>query len=126
MNVRLFERWDWEHDLPISEIDRDQPLPRSHAVVYYDDRDLPFRVVNVNPDDFVRLSDALEHAEDERDVYDYFYDATGRLSEKRSLDEFGNVCLIVRMEYTGDKRCAEVAWNPQCDDVARRINLSSR
>ena len=56
---------------------------------------------------------ARPNPEDEIDVFDYFCDDDGRIMEKRSLDEDGNVVLIVRFTYDERKGLVtETGWSP--------------
>jgi hypothetical protein len=109
MAIRIFQRWDWEHDRGERPLPPDGDLPRSHAIAYYDYVDRLYRVVIKNRADIV----ARDASEDETDVFDYFCDEGGRIIEKRSLDEHGNVVLLVRFSYDESKGLVtETGWNP--------------
>lgn len=75
--------------------------------MFYDNRGLPFRVTVRNPDYPIK---PLDRKEVEKFVYDYFYLDDGSFVEKRSLDETGNVFLIVRRRVTSTGEAEEVAW----------------
>src|SRR5262245_59984991 len=108
MTFRVFERWDWEHDRGEGPLSPASPLPRSHAIAYYDYADRLYRVVMKNRCDIV----VAHHAsEDETEVFDYCCDEAGKILEKRSLDEGGNVVLIVRFSYDdGRGLVLETGW----------------
>jgi hypothetical protein len=102
------------------QIDENATLPNSYARVLLDWRGFPYRVVARNPLEF-RL---LNSADDEEYVYDYFYDDAGRILEKRSLDSNGNVEMIVRSEYDGENKIAEIGWAPNREEAPNRAPIS--
>lgn len=111
-NVRFFAEWDWELDRGRTQLDP-KSLPPSHAVALYDWEDRLYRV-SVTRDPRIRPVPDAPSAEEGVVVYDYFSDPSGRVLEKRSLDEKGNVALIVR--YQRDERTNEIietAWSPE-------------
>ncbi len=111
MKSVLFKEWDWEHDLGLSPIDLEVAKVANYAEAFFDWRDLPYRVV--------------VHDTGDKFAYDYFYDEKGRIAEKRSLDETGNTVLIVRYEYDGDRKVAEVGWSTTGDSNPERVRCGS-
>jgi hypothetical protein len=120
MSQTVFRSWDWERDTGCDELPLDQPAPRSHAVAFFDDRGLVYRVVARNPQDILPSDGA---ANDEEYAYDYYCDDAGRIREKRSLDDAGRIVLIVRYEYDATGRRAEVGWSPASATGPKRIAL---
>ena len=112
MDKKHYRRWNWESDQPEGPLENDAPFPRSYATVHSDYWGRVFRVEVVNPNDFQFESDN-DDAVEEKYIYDYFFDDSGQILEKRSLDVDGTVCLIVRFEYERDGRVVrEIAWSP--------------
>jgi YD repeat-containing protein len=118
MKVIVFQKWDWNLDRGEERLDEDEPLPLSHAIAYLDWRGFPYRVVVKNPSE-IR---SLDSDEDEEFTYDYYYDDNGKIVEKRALDEGGNVDLIVRYEYDGERRIAEIGWSTGADTPPKRVH----
>ena len=111
MKMQIFQDWNWEYDFgekPISENDNIPPL---HAVAYYDDADRIYRVqVLRSPSGFGPLR---ESEKPELFMYDYFCDQNGRILQKRSLGENGEVVLIVDLQYDDTATIVtETAWSP--------------
>jgi len=121
MKVIVFEKWDWNLDRGEGRLDEHAPLPTSHARVYLDWRGFPYRVVVRNPSE-IR---SLDSDQEESFTYDYYYDDDGKVLEKRALDEVGNVELIVRYEYDGERKIAEIGWSTKADDPPKRLSCRS-
>lgn len=117
MKISYFETWDWNLDQGDSPIDKTDCLPKSHAKVFVDWRELPYRVVVNNPS-AIR---SLNSPQDELFIYDYFYDDAGKVVEKRALDEAGDVLMIVRYEYEGERKVSEIGWSTKSNAPPKRI-----
>lgn len=117
MSSLLFERWNWERDEGEVKVPEAGIRPASFAEVLLDWRGLPYRVIVKNPPDFR----SLDSMQDETFVYDYYYDDKGQVVEKRSLDEDGKIIVIVRYEYEGERKVAEVGWRTDAEHPPKRV-----
>jgi|688.fasta_scaffold618515_2 hypothetical protein len=111
MKTALFRDWDWEQDRGVTQITSDEASAGNFAEALFDWRGLVYRV-------FV-------HDSRDKFAYDYFYDDKGHIVEKRSLDETGQTVIIVRYEYDGDRKVAEVGWPTKGEQKPKRVNCSS-
>lgn len=123
LNARVFERWNWEHDIGEGEIaDADIDSIRSCAIALYDFDGRLMRVYVKNAIFGHLLNAESRDALDELSVYDYFCDADGRIIEKRSLGDDGEIFLIVRFKYdTGRGIVTETAWAPGAGEPPQTI-----
>jgi hypothetical protein len=104
---KIYRRWRWDIDCGEEEISHLPGEYETFAIVYHDDRLLPYRVVCVNGAEGAR---EITLTEPFKYCYDYLYADDGRLMEKRSLDEMGEVDLIVRYQRLSDGSTKETAW----------------
>lgn len=124
MTEKRFQRWNWEFDFGEGPIPEEEPFPAIYAIVLYDRRGHPYRVVT-------RSKLLIDYSDDDPaafDVfaYDYFCDADGKILQKRALDEQGGVSLIVDFEYDLEKRrVIETAYDPT-DGICKSINRPLR
>lgn len=121
MSSSLYLYWDWENDKAETPIESAAAAQDGYVEVFLDWRGFVYRVMvhsQINPEDSARQLHATF-------VYDYFCDDQGRITEKRSLDNFGTVVTIVRYEYDKDKKVAEIGWSPQGDFGPKRIKWIS-
>ncbi len=117
---KLFREWNWEFDYGVDEVAPGGSLPPSYAVAFYDHRGRLYRV-----EERQRPETTGIEGDDAKvtSSYDYFCTLDGRVSQKRSLEEGGEVHVIVDMEYT-DAEVTEVAWWPAnnvCKSIRRRF-----
>jgi len=105
--MTIYRSWSWECDCGEEELPNIPETGESFAVVYRDDRGFPYRVVVHNPSDVIR---SIDRNCDEPFTYDYIYTDDGSLIEKRSLDENGDVFLIVRRVSDANGTVRESAW----------------
>ena len=105
--MTVYRNWSWENDCGEEELPDIPETAESFAVVYRDDRGFPYRVVVHNPSDVIR---SIDRNDDESFTYDYVYADDGSLIEKRSLDEDGDVFLIVRRVMDANGTVRESAW----------------
>ena len=122
MNARqvVYESWNWEFDYGVNPIQEGQPKPSRHAIAFHDDRGSLFRVVLLDSG----VSNAADAKQQKRSniYYDYFCDDSGRIVEKRSLDENFDLVVIVRYEYDTKRQVlTETAWYPESSDAPQRI-----
>jgi hypothetical protein len=117
MKTRLFRRWNWEFDFGVDELAGGAPVPLTYAVAFYDQHDRLYRVE-------LRSREELDGAGGKVSImYEYFCGRDGRVLQKRSIDEHGDVQLIVDFEYS-DTDVTEIAWWPAsniCKSIRRRI-----
>jgi hypothetical protein len=106
---KYFASWDWEHDIGKGELSSNEDLPGNHVKALYNYQGLVYRVIKTNAQ-----KDIIYY-------YDYFYDDTGNIVEKRSLDNTGDIGIIVRYEYKNGKKIAEIGWDPIRSKDPRRI-----
>jgi hypothetical protein len=128
MRRRLFERWNWQFDYGECPIPEDKPLPSTYAIAYYDRLDRLYRVEVVEVQTRAGVRGVGEdQAEVEVFVYDYFCDVKGRILQKRSYGEQGEVDLIVDYEYDiENNRVIETAWWPAtgtCKSIKRPLSV---
>ena len=111
MTMAIFERWNWENDRGEVPIQASQQLPALHAMVYFDYLGRLYRVKSiVSPTGHRTLAEGQVSC---IFVYDYFCDGHGRLLQKRSIDENGDVSLIVDFQYSDvDGTVSETPWSP--------------
>lgn len=110
MTTQIFEYWDWQKDIGVNPIAEGQPAPPVHATAHYDHEGKLFRVEVLSSPTGRR--GLLVGEEPDVSVYDYFCDSSGRILQKRSLGDTGEVTLIVDFEYGADRTVKETAWSP--------------
>jgi hypothetical protein len=99
MQVVRYRHWNWEFDYGEGELAVTEPSPRSYTDAHFDHRG--------------RLVRAECHDSAEQWCYEYFCDEAGRVLEKRSYDENGQLCVLVRIQYDLEAGVAiETAWSP--------------
>ncbi len=110
MSRRIYASWNWQFDRGETVIaDRERP-PLNHAIAYHDRLGRLYRV---------EVIDQLNPSE--RYVYDYFCDRSGKVLQKRSYSDEGEVDLIIDYDYDLERGVvAETAWRPS-DDITKRI-----
>ena|SRR5688572_5582661 len=115
MKRRFFNKWNWEYDYGEEELPSEPGPDSPHAVAHYDGEGRLYRVV------ITRMA-ALGKPDTAQLTYDYFCDDTGRVLEKRSLDEFGMVVLLVRFIYESSGEApTQVAFNPKSGDTRSAV-----
>lgn len=120
MTQQRFEAWNWQFDYGERPMPADAPLPKQYAIASYDDKGRLYRVVKRESDRVVRGEEVP--AAFDVFVYDYFCDCDGRVLQKRSLDEQGDVFLIVDYEYNTEKgEVTESAWYPDTGPAKRSV-----
>ncbi len=118
---RVFERWNWERDVGEGEL-TDTDGASSFAMALYDYFGRLVRVYVKNPSECYRISDDSEDETTENYCYDYFCDDSGRIVEKRSLDDDGGIFLIVRYNYDASRGVVtETAWSPESGSPPKSI-----
>jgi len=118
-NILYFKRWNWEADVGEDPIINSNDLPKVYCKVMLDYRGFVFRVVEYGSDDFI----VIDSDNNEITVYDYYCDDNGNVLEKRSLDDGGNIIIIIQSEYSNGNKVAEIAWNPNANEDPRRITV---
>lgn len=110
--VVRFKQWNWEFDFGEGEIPVEAGPPERYAEAHFDGWG---RLVRVD----CREPGVAWHIE-------YFCDQEGRVIEKRSYDEFGQLAVLVRIVYDPEAGVAvEEAWAPDKEGVATaRVPLS--
>jgi hypothetical protein len=111
MTERIFQAWNWEFDYGENPMPDGGSVPAIHAVAYYDDRDRLYRVEEqVSPSGFSALR---EGESPDRYCYEYYCDENGRILQKRSLGEHGEVAVIVDFRYDDQRgTVTETVWSP--------------
>src|SRR5262245_41486155 len=110
MKTKTYRRWNWEFDHGVDELSDAEARPLTHAVAFYDQYNRLYRV---------ELRDADGTEGKVTTSYDYFCAHDGRVLQKRSIGERGEVHLIVDMEYS-DTDVKETAWWPE-SNVSKSI-----
>lgn len=125
MKTQMFRSWNWEFDYGEAPIPETEPVPAVHAVAFYDGRGRLYRVEErVSPSGFSFLKEGQEP-----DVYryDYYCDETGRILQKRSLAEDGQVAIIVDFAYNDEAATlTQTAWSPDggfAKSITRRLDV---
>ena len=131
MKKKFFKNWNWEKDFGEGLLSNDKPLPIAYAEVFYDYRGYVFRVIHktaicrnqcISEEPEIITEIPPDEVEIDVSVYDYFYDANGRILEKRSLDDDGSVFLIVHFEYENEgTKSAEIGWYPNRENTPTKI-----
>jgi hypothetical protein len=116
--MKIYKRWDWENDKGIELISNHDMLPEEYVIVNFDYRNLIYRIVEKVK------TNIIDDNSIETWTYDYYYDDMKRLVEKRSLDESGNVSLIVHYVYKNGIRVEEIGWNPDSEEPPKRSKLA--
>jgi hypothetical protein len=109
MKTIRYKSWNWEYD---KGEDTNPPIMNSsdnadnyYAEAYYDGRGYLFRV--------------KEFTSNDCSIYEYFCNDDGKIIEKRSLDDNGNVYVTVRYKYDENiKEIHETAWYPESNQVS--------
>lgn len=118
-NIKYFKRWNWEADVGEDSLQDVQSLPKSHCQVMYNHDGHVYRVISYNSDDLI----VIGSDDEDKSVYDYYCDKDGNILEKRSLDDEGNVVLIVQYEYKDGKRITETAWSPTSEEAPNKVTI---
>jgi hypothetical protein len=117
MKIKTYRRWNWEFDHGIDELSEAEARPLRHAVAFYDQHNRLYRVE-------LREADGTEgNVARMTTSYDYYCAHDGRVLQKRSIGERGEVSLIVDMDYT-DTDVTETAWWPESNvskSIRRRL-----
>jgi hypothetical protein len=126
MNGRRFARWNWEFDFGEGELAAALPSPLEYAIALYDHRGRLYRVES-------RQRIVADRADDDAEAYsafayEYFCDLSGRILQKRDVDEQGSVFLIVDFQYDVENdTIIETAWWPHdgtCRSAKRCLSRS--
>jgi hypothetical protein len=111
MKRRYFERWNWEYDFGVTEIQTPPESGLPYAVAYCDWEERIYRVE-------IRTGSRSPQSGFTTAIYDYCWDDTGHLIEKRSLDETGSIVLIVRFTRAApDQIPTQIAFDPQTGET---------
>ena len=98
MSVVHYRDWNWEFDFGVDELAEDQ-LNGRYAIGFFDHGGRVYRVEI--------CGDGPSYN------YEYYCDDRGRTLEKRSYDEHGRLCALVRICYDEASGFAtETAWSP--------------
>jgi YD repeat-containing protein len=105
MQLVRYRRWNWEFDYGEVEISTADPAPADYTDAQFDP--------------WGRLVRAVCHDSGDHWSYEYFCDEAGRVLEKRSYDEKGQLTVLVRIQYDLDAGLAiETAWGPDQPGLA--------
>lgn len=116
MTKRFYRNWNWEFDYGVDPLPEGTPLDARYAIAYYDHLD---RLYRVDIWDAPAVDgDTNQSGDFSLSRYDYFCDSKGHILQKRSLEDNGDVFLIVDLDYDDEQaRVRETAWLPALDEL---------
>lgn len=92
MKRLLFKKWNWQFDHGVSPLDDGKPIPADYCIAIEDDSNRLCRVI-------VHKSSDLKSSEPPT-IYDYFCSSDGRVLQKRSYSDNGEIDLIIEYSYS--------------------------